>query len=487
MEKSVVSFYNAPPLQRNEYRAVKPMSTSNLERPNTTALPYLKDSTPYFQQIRDFDWPIWLDSCHNQQSSNAHARYDIITANPSQKIIATSEQCYSTATTGESKPIHFKDCWSAIERLTPQTEQLSTLPFNGGALGYLGYEAGEGKRSSNNVDKIASDIPLALIGIYQWAIIQDHQRQTCTLVQTQKSCDTLAPQLKQQLLDIDAAPKQKLTTFKASSFTENTSKNDYLKQLEKIQRYILDGDCYQANLTQRFEASFEGDPFDAYLRLRSQLPSPFSCYFETEFGSVMSHSPERFISCDNRQVRAQPIKGTAKRGLTPKEDLALAAELKQSQKNQAENLMIVDLLRNDLSKCCEINSVKTPKLFDLESYPNVHHLVSTVTGKLKPSETSLSLLKSCFPGGSITGAPKIRAMEIIEELETSRRSIYCGSIGFLGFDGQMDTNIAIRTAVTHDDKVFVWGGGGIVADSIAEEEYEESLLKIRKILEALSS
>ncbi|MGH1371544.1 MAG: aminodeoxychorismate synthase component I [Cellvibrionaceae bacterium] len=462
------------------------MSTSKLETVIVTELPYLEDSYLYFNQVKDLDWPIWLDSCCDQQAHNEHARYDIISANPSHKIIANSDECHSIST-ADNKTTPFDDCWSAIEQLSPQTHQASKLPFSGGALGYLGYEAGH-RASKFNHDKASCDIPLALIGIYHWAVIQDHQQKTCTLIQRNNHSDAFATKLKQLFADNNNhKPKTPLTPFKASRFTGNTSKDDYLDQLAKIQGYILDGDCYQANLTQRFEAHFQGDPLDGYLRLRSQLPSPFSCYFKTEFGSIMSHSPERFIACRDDQVTAQPIKGTVRRGKTQKEDQALAESLKNSQKNRAENLMIVDLLRNDLSQCCESNSVKTPKLFNLESYPNVHHLVSTITGTLKPNQTSLSLLRSCFPGGSITGAPKIRAMEIIEELESARRSLYCGSIGYLSFDGQMDTNIAIRTAATHKDQVFVWGGGGIVADSIAEEEYEESLLKIRKILEGLSS
>lgn len=465
------------------------MSTANLERRTTIELPYLKDSHRYFTQVRNLDWPIWLDSCHNATKENPHARYDIISASPSHKIIATTESCTAVGTDNEGETTRFNNCWTAIEQLTPQTalpENDSPLPFNGGALGYLGYEAAHETQSLNNLHKLDCDIPLALVGIYNWAIVQDHQLKTCTLVHNENCSEELISTLKAVLSLANTAPIPKHAHFEAEAFSASTTKDAYLKQLDLIQSYILDGDCYQTNLTQRFEARCSGDPLDAYLRLRTQLPSPFSCYFETEFGAVMSHSPERFISCSNGEVTAQPIKGTAPRGHNREEDLALAQALRQSSKDQAENLMIVDLLRNDLSKCCEVNSVKTPKLFELESYANVHHLVSTVTGKLKHNETPLSLLKSCFPGGSITGAPKIRAMEIIEELETSRRSLYCGSIGYLGFDGQMDTSIAIRTAATCNDQVFVWGGGGIVTDSIAEDEYEESLMKIRRILEGLS-
>lgn len=463
------------------------MTPPTPEALSTVELPYFEDSSHYFNKVRGLEWPIWLDSGHIKKQSNPHARYDIISAAPQYKIITTETSCRCIPEKGAQNQniLEFPSCWSAIESLVPQTPKSSELPFTGGALGYLGYDLGRELESLGNTLAGDDELPISLLGIYNLAIIQDHRLKTCSLIYN-GNCPT---ELVAHFIDLakgNAPATSPSSLFSATPFKANTERDHYLSQIERIQSYIDAGDCYQVNFTQRFEATFTGDTFEAYQRLRQQLPSPFSCYFETEYGAILSLSPERFIACDNGRAIAQPIKGTSRRGRTEEEDSQLAQELRQSSKNQAENLMIVDLLRNDLSKSCSPNSVKTSKLFDLESYANVHHLVSTVQGQLKPEVTPLSLLKSSFPGGSITGAPKIRAMEIIEELESERRSVYCGSIGYIGFDGQMDTSIAIRTAATSSNRIFVWGGGGIVADSTASDEHEESMVKIRRILEGLS-
>lgn len=263
------------------------------------------------------------------------------------------------------------------------------------------------------------------------------------------------------------------------------SREAYLDAVSHIKAYIGQGDCYQVNLARHFSAKYQGDSWHLYRILRRILPSPHSCYYQ--FGernqAVLSFSPERFLKLSAGQVETKPIKGTARRGRTVEEDQQNAIELMNSTKNRAENLMIVDLLRNDLGKTCQPGSIRVPKLFALESFPNVHHLVSTVTGKLRDGESPLSLLRGCFPGGSITGAPKKRAMEIIETLETCRRSVYCGSIGYISSTGRMDTNIAIRTILADGDRLHCWGGGGIVADSNAESEFQEILDKIRVLIE----
>ncbi|MGB0734127.1 MAG: aminodeoxychorismate synthase component I, partial [Pontibacterium sp.] len=257
--------------------------------------------------------------------------------------------------------------------------------------------------------------------------------------------------------------------------------------VEKIDDYIRAGDCYQVNYAQRFSAPFEGDLWEAYLLLRASAPTPYAGYLECSQGSLLSLSPECFLTVKNRTVLTKPIKGTCPRGDNNTSDKALANQLLSSTKDRAENLMIVDLLRNDLSKECTLGSVKVPHLFALESYKNVHHLVSTIEGTLPESTSPLALLKSCFPGGSITGAPKIRAMEIIEELEPHRRSAYCGSLGYISFCGNMNTNITIRTLVGTLDKLYCWAGGGIVADSIIQHEYDETFTKVSNLLDCLNS
>ncbi|MGH6635613.1 MAG: aminodeoxychorismate synthase component I, partial [Gammaproteobacteria bacterium] len=252
-------------------------------------------------------------------------------------------------------------------------------------------------------------------------------------------------------------------------------------------RYIREGDCYQVNLAQRFSARARGDAWLAYRQLRSLNPAPFSAFLSTPSGAVLSSSPERFLHVNKGLVETKPIKGTRPRAVDQGRDRALMEELRHSPKDRAENLMIVDLLRNDLGKTCAIGSIKVPKLFAVESYATVHHLVSTITGRLGLGKHALDLVAGCFPGGSITGAPKLRAMEIIEELEPHRRSAYCGSIGYIGFDGRMDTNIAIRTLVYCEGLIHAWAGGGIVADSDEEAEYQETLDKAAALLKLMQS
>jgi para-aminobenzoate synthetase component 1 len=249
-----------------------------------------------------------------------------------------------------------------------------------------------------------------------------------------------------------------------------------------VKAYILEGDCYQVNLAQQFSASARGDAWSGYRELRRLNPAPFSAFLSTPFAKVLSSSPERFLQVRDAQAQTRPIKGTRPRGPTHEADAALARELADSAKDRAENLMIVDLLRNDLGRVCTPGSIRVPGIFEVESYATVHHLVSTITGRLAPREDAASLLRACFPGGSVTGAPKIRAMEIIEELEPRRRSVYCGAIGYLGFDGAMDTNIAIRTLVHNAGTVRFWAGGGIVHDSRVDEEYQETIDKAAPLL-----
>jgi para-aminobenzoate synthetase component 1 len=251
----------------------------------------------------------------------------------------------------------------------------------------------------------------------------------------------------------------------------------YRRAFERIQHYLVEGDCYQVNFAQRFSAEVSGDPFQGYLALRVQNPAPFAAYLNTPFGQVLSTSPERFLSLRDERVETRPIKGTRPRSDDRLEDEALRRALQRSEKDRAENLMIVDLLRNDLGRVCRYGSVKVPQLFGIESYATVHHLVSVVEGALWEDCDAAALLKECFPGGSITGAPKRRAMEIIEELEPYRRGIYCGSIGYIDHNGDMDSSIVIRTAIHREGRLYYSAGGGIVRDSACDAEYQETFDK----------
>jgi len=268
-----------------------------------------------------------------------------------------------------------------------------------------------------------------------------------------------------------------------SSFT----RDGYLKAVERVREYIFAGDIFQANLSQRFEARLTEPAWTLYRRLRERNPAPFAAFLDFGNVAVLSASPERFLRVDAAgQVETRPIKGTRPRGVGPEHDAALGQALVESPKDRAENLMIVDLMRNDLSRVCAPGSVRVAELFALEQYATVHHLVSTVVGQLAPGADALDLLRAAFPGGSITGAPKLRAMEIIAELEPSRRGVYCGSIGYWSVTGELDTSIAIRTAVARNGRVYFNAGGGVVADSDPADEYRETLHKARGLIDALA-
>ena len=290
---------------------------------------------------------------------------------------------------------------------------------------------------------------------------------------------------------VEPAPSYPVTTTDAalaiglrSTFTHR----GYLDAVAKVREYIVAGDIFQANLSQRFQAPLREPPFELYRRLRRRNPAPFAAYLGFGEVTVLSASPERFLRLDHdRQVETRPIKGTRPRGLGPMHDAALGRALAESEKDRAENVMIVDLLRNDLSRVCLPGTVRVPELFALEQHPTVHHLVSTVVGELEPGADAVDLVRATFPGGSITGAPKVRAMEIIAELEPTRRGVYCGSIGYIGATGAMDTSIVIRTFVAAGGGLYFQAGGGVVADSDPELEYRETLDKAQGLIETLAA
>ena len=363
---------------------------------------------------------------------------------------------------------------------------LGDLPFCGGAIGYFAYDL---VRRLERLPQCAEDteqIPEMAIGVYDWAVVVDHEARLCRLVaqgrdpETHAYWDALLKRLS------SPSPARIRPPFRAFSRpTSNMDRSRYGQAFRRIKNYIREGDCYQVNLAQRFETHVEGDTWCAYRQLRRISPAPYGAFLRLPFAHVLSASPERFLSMRNGNVETKPVKGTRPRGRTPDQDRTLADALCASVKDRAENLMIVDLLRNDIGKTCRVGSIRVPKLFDLESFATVHHLVSTVTGTLADGRDALDLLRGCFPGGSITGAPKLRAMEIIEELEPHRRGVYCGAIGYVSFDGSIDTNVAIRTLMHSDGVIRFWAGGGIVADSQEEEEYQETLDKAAAMFKLL--
>ncbi len=430
-------------------------------------------------------WAMWLDSCNSQHIDN---QYDIFVWQPLCKIKTTNHQTF----------VCKDDTWDLFSSLDPlvaieqkiaecfETTNISPsgLPFNGGAVGYFSYDLGrafETLPSQASNDLAVYDMA---VGIYDTAIIIDKTTDTVYLF----CLDDKREELINALTKKASVPYQENTNKFAlsSAWQSNMTQAQYREKFEKIQQYLRSGDCYQINLTQRFEAQYQGDEFDAYLKLRKQNNAPFSAYLNIDDIKVLSISPERFIQIKQNKVQTKPIKGTRPRSNDSTQDEKNKQSLSLANKDKAENLMIVDLLRNDISRACKPGSVKVPKLFDIESFPAVHHLVSTIEGELAEDKSAIDLIRGAFPGGSITGAPKIRAMEIIEELEPHRRNIYCGSIGYISACGNMDTSITIRTLTCLNGRIICNAGGGIVADSVCDEEYQETFDKVNKILPVLT-
>ena len=442
--------------------------------PRFEALPYVEESSRYFDALKDLDWPVFLDS-----GGRLNGRSDVIAAAPCRKLVTRGD---TTRMLGEGDTrTSREDPFSLVrEALGEPAGDFTPLAFEGGAIGYFGYDLG---RRIERLPELAKDIdglPEMMVGIYDWVVVVDHENRQAWLVAQGRSAQTAA--IWDDLLERLGSPPAdsfRQPLHAPHGFEAGIDREEYRRQFARIQAWIRDGDCYQVNYTQRFDAQVAGDGWQAYREMRALNPVPFGAFLQFDDLEILSFSPERFLKLEGRRVTTQPIKGTRPRSENPDEDLRHKRELMQSLKDRAENLMIVDLLRNDLGRVCEPGSIGVRDLFTVESFPTVHHMISTVTGRLRDGEDAMSLLRACFPGGSITGAPKIRAMEIIEELEPARRGIYCGSIGYVGFNSDMDTSIVIRTLVRHGDRAHYWVGGGIVADSDPDEEYQECLDKAR--------
>jgi len=449
------------------------------------SIPFQISTEKLFESIRHLPRPILLDSSFE---SNGTQRFDVMSAAPVVTMTSTQgkTQLQTAGTSQELSANPFAILKQQLQQLGEADAGDIELPFHGGALGYFSYDFG---RELEQLPELAGndiDIPYVDLGIYLWAIIRDHVSKKSYFI-AHPTCGTQIRDSMLALILNETAAETTNDNFQlTSSFSSNMTQEEYKDKYHRIIDYIKAGDCYQVNLAQRFKATYQGDEWFAYQRLSQRTDAPFSAYMKTDNYALVSLSPERFIQVNGDKVETKPIKGTRPRDTDPEKDLQYARLLKNSTKDRAENLMIVDLLRNDLSKACELGSVSVPKLFDIEGYSNVHHLVSTVQGKLAADKDSLDLLEGCFPGGSITGAPKLRAMEIIEELEPNRRTAYCGSIAYIDCNGNIDSSILIRTLVCNDGNIYCWGGGGIVADSDADKEYSETLVKVSHLMEGLA-
>ena len=427
-------------------------------------------------------WAMLLDSAAPQ---HVNSRYDILVVEPVATLVAEHGRCVLTDEHGAhpyaEDPFTVLNC--ALKRYFPVPAD-SELPFIGGALGYFGYDLGRYVETLPATASADIQLPDMAVGIYPWALILDKQLKQLWYVDYRGHAEQGWQKLHSRLLQ---APASTAAFSLSSPWQANMDKAGYVARFHQVQQYLLSGDCYQINLTQRFSAQYQGDEWQAYLQLRDKNAAPFSAFIRLQQGAVLSISPERFLQLHSGKVETKPIKGTRPRGICPMTDEVEADNLRNSAKDRAENVMIVDLLRNDLGKVCVPGSVAVPQLFAIESFPAVHHLVSTVTGELSPEYSACDLLRGAFPGGSITGAPKVRAMQIIEQLEPQRRSVYCGAIGYINSSGDMDTNIAIRTLICSDGHIHCQAGGGIVADSEVNSEYQETLDKLSKILPEINN
>lgn len=469
-------------------------------------------SIDVFSNFANELWAIYLDSA---KINSVLGRYSIIGIEPFLTLTSKNGSIYLNEQVLHGDPFaileeqlnkyRFASMQAAMDEacdLDPRDDEQTTatttrLPFLGGALGYFSYDLChhiEHLPKPSNDDMEFDDLA---IGFYDLVVVFDEIAHKAWIISSgypemdvdkrrQKALsryhDLLARLSATCPIEISDACCQH------SDITSNFSKSDYQKTVQRVIDYIYAGDIFQANLSQRFSSTMPENltPFQLYCRLRKINPAPFAAYLNLPNTVIASASPERFLKLVDGAVESCPIKGTRTRDNDPEKDQAFIQALLSSEKDYAENTMIVDIVRNDMSRVCEDHSVLVPRLCGLESYATVHHLVSTVTGKLQTQANAIDLLKATFPGGSITGAPKIRAMEVIAELEPNFRGPYCGSIGYIGFDGNMDTSIVIRTYAIKNNKVTFQAGGGIVADSIPEMEYEETLSKASALYRALT-
>ncbi|HKM15500.1 MAG TPA: aminodeoxychorismate synthase component I [Marinospirillum sp.] len=440
-------------------------------------LPF-SNGTRLLLAIKHWNWPILLDSdsaLNGLTATKITGRFSIAAAAPSKKLKIYNQQ---------SKTELF--ALRQMNKTLVLDDALNHLPFIGGWLGYWSYDAGKLFETLPQQAKQDLDLPLICMGYYDWALVTDHQLEQTWLVGefTEQLATELIERLSQAYKQVNANTP---ANFKLTQpFISNLSYNDYQQRFNQVQALLSSGDVYQVNLAQRFSAHYQGDLYQAWQWLREQIAAPFAAFIDFDEATILSLSPERFLQATAAGlVETKPIKGTRPRGKNPQEDQQLANALLNSNKDRAENLMIVDLLRNDLGRVCQTGSIQVPDLFTLESFTNVHHLVSRIIGQLAAGKDNLDLLTASFPGGSITGAPKLRAMQIIDELEPHQRSVYCGSIGYLDRRGGMDFNIAIRTFIAHKNQLHISAGGGLVADSNGKEEYQETLHKVARLIRCL--
>ena len=448
-----------------------------------------------FHAFKDHPYSCFMDS---GMDPGRLGRYSFISSNPF--LVLKSRGDEVVLLRGDKKEVRHGNPFDVVGELLDKYYLdgcPSDIPFAGGAIGYFSYDLCHFIESLPTTAVDDLQLPECYLAFYDAAVVVDHGKEKTYLVATgfpeleeekriKKAGETLR-HLRSLLADTGRLPSKPARDFidEGTLLKSNFSREEYLKAVARAREYICAGDIFQVNLSQRFEADLNVSPYELHQRLRRINPAPFASYLNFQDVSIVGASPERFLKVQGDWVETRPIKGTRPRGKTEAKDKALAQELLSSEKDRAENIMIVDLERNDIGRVCRYGTVRVTETAILETFPTVFHLTSTVVGRLSPDKGRIDLLKATFPGGSITGAPKVRAMEIIDELEPTRRSVYTGSIGYMSFAGGMDLNIVIRTIIVKNGRAYFQVGGGIVYDSEPEAEYQETLDKGKALIQAL--
>ena len=472
----------------------------NMEMPRQPIIEELACPPSPLHALYSLDWQHGGFLLESAQTDGRLGRWSFLGANPF--LLVTGKGGRVTIKQNMTISESVESPFALIKRLLADFalfRHSNSPPFIGGAVGYFGYDLCQRleRLPSMALDDLAMND--CSLGLYDVIIAIDHltkrafisscgwpeMDEPARLIRAQQRLEETKARLETSIHSSIPSNDEsalfgggiRLQSPPPQSPICNFTHRDYLRAVEKAKAYIAAGDIYQVNLSQRFSYPFTASPGDLYQRLRQVNPAPFAGLLLNDDSALVSASPERFLQVRGDWVETRPIKGTRPRGITPQDDERLAVELLTSEKDRAENVMIVDLERNDLGKVCEYGTVRTTELWALEKYPTVFHLVSTVEGRLRQGKHAVDCLRACFPGGSITGAPKVRAMEIIEELEPTKRGPYTGALGYLCFSGEMDMNIIIRTFAIKDGMAHYQVGGGIVADSDPEAEYQETLDK----------
>ncbi|KTD23498.1 MULTISPECIES: aminodeoxychorismate synthase component I [Legionella] len=432
-------------------------------------LTYSEDLIEHYQKLATLSGFVLLES-----NDRLRGRYDIVSALPYEELKI------------ERNVSGFHHVFAALQKRLPQTVSAIDLPFQGGAIGYFSYDFAANLTGAHSVAQPSlENMPVVHVGLYDWAIISDHHLKKVYVFAANTRSET--PLIVKEVLSVWHQVGDYNRPFGLTKpFTPLITKAEYQDAFHAIHQDLKKGRTYQVNFTQPFNAEYQGDSWVMYKKIRTKNPVPYSAYLHFSDADILSFSPERFLVMDKDKLLTSPIKGTEKRSSDPQRDELLRNSLLASSKNQAENVMIVDLLRNDLGKIAKPGSVHVRDLCAVESYQAVHHLVSNIEAIALEDQSMMDVFSACFPGGSITGAPKLEAMRIIAEQEAYARGVYCGSIGYFSRHGRFDSNIAIRTVVAREKILHMAAGGGIVIDSNWEDEYLECFTKIAAIINGLN-